>query len=230
MLSLEKDSLNGKTCANSIRHVHSDFNYCSFWGLNGKHVMIKMFLLYLPSSHVCGSQSDECLVSSRIKHLLWGCIELCIKCDDAAEPWRLIPSVRCLVVQSETHQNVVPKVLCAPLCLSIWYLFVLLLRGWGPRARAQPQWGLGGRRGGCWARALMKTVSMKWPSGSDASWAHFTLAWAYGCGRVGSSENEGGSVERDKPGCYCMFCLVSSMCFWNRELSLQWEFLLLDAF
>lgn len=65
----------------------------------------------------------------------------------------------------------------------------------------------------------METVSVKWPSGSDASWACFTLAWAYGwgCGRVGSSSNEGGSVESDQPGCYCMFCLVSHPCAGETE-------------
>ncbi len=47
----------------------------------------------------CGLWSDERrLVSSTIQHLLWGCMELCIKCNGAAEPWRLSPSVRGLVV------------------------------------------------------------------------------------------------------------------------------------
>lgn len=98
-----------------------------------------------------------------------------------------------------------------PLSLHLLHLCVITVRVGSQGARAQPQWGRGG---GWWATALMETVSMKWPSGSDASWACFTLAWAYGwgCGRVGSLSNEGGSVERDKPGCYCMFCLVPRPC------------------
>lgn len=124
-----------------------------------------------------------------------------------------------------------PQGLCTPpLPLHLLHLCLIAERVGNQGQELNPREG-GWGGGGGWARALMERVSMKWPSGSDASWACFTLAWAYGWGwvRVGSFSNEGGSEQRDYPGCYCMFCLVSHQCATEIE-SHKWEWDLLAVF
>lgn len=79
-------------------------------------------------------------------------------------------------------------------------------------------------------RALMERVSMKWPSGSDASWACFTLAWAYGWGWVQGGEIQQRGRERGRRLAGMLLYVLfspSTMCVWSRELTRQWELHLL---
>lgn len=88
-----------------------------------------------------------------------------------------------------------PRLMHPPLSAHLLHLCIL-----AERVGSQGQERNPGEEGeGGWWTALMATISMKWPSGSDASWACCTLAWTHGWGwdRVGISRNEGGSIERD---------------------------------
>lgn len=141
-------------------------------------------------------------------------MRLRIKCNHAAEPWRLIPSVRDLGVQSQAHQNGLPKGSRTPLCLSIRSIFVFLLRGRG--------WGL-------MDYALMETLSMKWPSevtlpgqvlrshehtaGAGAGWGSGAIGRACGKRLAGML-------------LYVLFSLPP-ICSWTRVLGCHWELHLL---
>lgn len=107
-----------------------------------------------------------------------------------------------------------------PLCLSICYLFVLLWKGWGARGKSSTP----GRRGCELGGGVGVVVGLMDPSINGDSihemtqWKWRFLGMFYACVSIwlglwqGGELYQWGSVERDQPGCYCMFCLVSHPC------------------
>lgn len=157
----QKDNLHARVCTDSISYVYSDFN-CS--GLCAANIIWRSYL-------------HE---AAEIWHWLWGCAGVFIKrqpCSRALETDPICSRPGWVVKNSSKcgPQGFHPPHLPA-LCPSICNIFVLLLRV-GSRGQTlsptEEEWW-----GGCGTLALMETASRKWPSGSEASWARFTLTWA----------------------------------------------------
>lgn len=179
---------------------------------------------------VCGLWCDEgCL--GRMQHLLWGCIELCIKCNHAAKPWRLIPSVRGSGCAARNSSKCGPRGLCNPFCLPICYIFVLLPRGWGSQGRelnpAEEGWG---------------GVTGQSVNGDNihamTQWKWRFLGMFYARMSIQLGLWQGGELQQWRGECgkrparmllYVLFSLSSMWC-WNRVLIRQWEMHLLAAF
>lgn len=127
-------------------------------------------------------------------------------CSRAPETGPICSGPGCVVRNSSKCG---PWGLCNPPSLplsSVCYIFVLLLRGWGARGNSSPPQ----RRGvghGINGDGIHEMTQWKWRF-LGMFYAHMSIrlglwqAWR-------APANEGGRVEGDQPGCYCVICLVS---------------------
>lgn len=178
----------------------------------------------------CPRCGEGCSVNCRAQHLFWECIELCIKCNRAAQPQRLIPSVRGSGCVGRNSSKYGPKGLCAsppsypstpsppfvsPFATSLSYCCeVGGARGksWAPQRRG---WGLVGQSIN--GDSIREMTQWKW---RFLGMFHARMSIRLGLWQGGELQQRGRECG-ERPARMLLYVLfsLSSMCWGNRALS-----------